>query len=132
MTASILVIDDQPEIRDALAEVLRAVGYRVDTAIDGADGIRVIQRRGYDLIVTDILMPNNDGLEVLAAARRICPRTPVLAISEPHFHGGGLDLLRLASRLGADGTLPKPVQADRLLVVCAELLEACQRRRRIQ
>jgi CheY-like chemotaxis protein len=132
MTASILVIDDQPEVRDALAEVLRSVGYQVDTAIDGADGIKVIGLRGYDLIVTDILMPNRDGLEVLAAARKICPGIAVIAVSDPHFPGGDLDLLRLATRLGADRALPKPVAPDKLLVAAAELLEACQRRRRFQ
>jgi CheY-like chemotaxis protein len=131
MELSILVIDDDPEVRDALAEVLRAAGYQVDTAIDGADGIRVMARRGYDLIVTDILMPNRDGFEVLAEARKICPRTPVLAISEPAFHGG-LDLLRLATKLGASSALGKPVAPDRLLVAAAELLQACQRRHRLQ
>lgn len=105
-----------------LRMILEEAGYEVDDAENGAKGFERIAERTPDLVVTDIIMPEKEGLEVIATLRRDYPRVPIIAIS-----GGGRlgpeDYLDLAGRLGADSVFIKPVDRDDLLHVVSELLE---------
>jgi CheY-like chemotaxis protein len=65
----ILVIDDSPEILTLFSEYLRAEGYEVDTSADGSTGIEMIEKKAYDLILTDMKMPSIDGMKVLEFSR---------------------------------------------------------------
>ena len=121
--ARILVIDDQPEIRRLIRQLLESAGHTVVEASNGAEGLRLQQAGPAEVIITDLFMPEMDGIEVLTALRRLNIRVPVIAIS-----GGGqfgqLDLLRTARRLGAFRSLTKPFALRDLLDASREALAA--------
>jgi DNA-binding response OmpR family regulator len=77
----ILVVDDEPEIRDFIIRALVADGYVVDGAGNGADGLRQLAAHGYELIILDLVMPGTDGRTVLAALHRDRPEQPVIVLS---------------------------------------------------
>lgn len=121
--ASILVIDDNPEFRDILRSHLEANGHRTLLASDGEQGLALLERETVDIVLTDILMPQRDGVEVLREAKRRWPGLPVIAIS-----GGGwikaTELLGMAEKLGADQVLQKPVRRDDLIRAVDDALAA--------
>jgi two-component system chemotaxis response regulator CheY len=110
----ILVIDDDEITRCLIEELLLCAGHQVLVAANGVSGMRLLSKEQPDLVITDILMPDQDGLGLIMAVRRERPAAKIIAIS-----GGGalgsLDLLMSARRLGADDTLTKPVMPDELL-----------------
>ncbi|WP_051694494.1 response regulator [Desulfohalovibrio reitneri] len=102
----VLLVDDDPETLDILEEILEKEGYEVYTASDGKLAMELFTE-AIDLVVTDVLMPHQDGLELVLALRECSPATPVLAIS-----GGGLlyephSCLKMAEKLGVSGVLQK-------------------------
>jgi DNA-binding response OmpR family regulator len=116
----ILIVDDDDALRAALSRTLRANGYEVDQAGDAPEALAVIARITPDLILTDIMMPGGDGVELINAIRGRCPRPGILAMSG-RGSMGALDLLRLAEKLGADLSLNKPFSTDELLLALADL-----------
>ncbi|MBM3225343.1 MAG: response regulator [Candidatus Tectomicrobia bacterium] len=117
----ILLIEDDPLARDMLRQMLERAGYKVVEAEDGRTGIQHFQATAIDLIITDILMPDQDGLETIQELRRLDPDAKIIAIS-----GGGqtglLDLLPIAEKLGAQATLRKPLRRQELLDAVSQLL----------
>jgi CheY-like chemotaxis protein len=106
---TVLVADDDPILREIAAEYLRDAGFSVDLAEDGEAALRAAEAGRYDLVVTDMVMPNLDGIELLRALRSSCPGTPVIAISAG-IAGENADLLlRAAKAVGAVSVLPKPL-----------------------
>ena len=105
--ARILLIDDETSVRVGVGRFLRKVGHEVHDACDGVEALRLAQGLEVDLVVTDINMPEMDGIEVILALAERNPGLPVIAIS-----GGGRMpkelLLASAGVLGAVATLPKP------------------------
>ena len=103
----ILLAEDDPALRRLLAAILEEAGHRVLAVADGEAAAEALQAFTPDLVVTDILMPRRDGLELIRAIRGSRAGTPILAIS-----GGGTsgmdEVLRFARLLGADATLAKP------------------------
>ena len=81
MTASILVVDDEPAIQDILNWALSAEGYRVTTAGNGKEALARVEHEDFDVIVTDIVMPGIDGLEVLERSRVLNPRAAVIVMT---------------------------------------------------
>jgi DNA-binding response OmpR family regulator len=120
--ARILLIEDDEPLRRALAFGLAKAGHAVDVADDGAGGFALFQRSGYDLVVTDIFMPGQEGILTIRQLRAAAPDLKIIAIS-----GGtvadGFDPLVAAGRLGADRTLRKPIRSDELVRTVNELLE---------
>jgi CheY-like chemotaxis protein len=118
---TILVIEDQPEIRSFLAVVLKRAGYLVHLAENGHAGIECLTAELPDLVITDIFMPKNDGLEVIRAARKLKADLPIIAIS-----GGtpmiSRDYLPVASNFGATATLMKPIAPHDLLAAVRQVL----------
>ena len=111
--ARILVIDDEQPIRELLRHVLEKEGHEVVEAQDGKDALRLAEQSPPDLVITDIMMPEQDGLEVIRTLRRESPDLKILAIS-----GGGLlrsRALHVANLLGAFDTLQKPFALDVLI-----------------
>ena len=109
---TILLVDDSESIRAQLAEILSRGGYEVLTAADGKQAIRLLATRRMDMVVTDIFMPEADGLEVLIALKKMPVRPPVIAMSSKT---GSMDMLRSAKMLGAKKILRKPFPPDELL-----------------
>ncbi|MDA0747084.1 MAG: response regulator [bacterium] len=116
--ARILVIDDDYEIRLALRKLLELSGYEVIEAANGHDGARLYSRNPVDLIITDIFMPDKDGVEVLLELRTDYPDIKVIVIS-----GEGRNFLPAAQDFGALRTFPKPFPSQELLQAVKELLE---------
>jgi CheY-like chemotaxis protein len=119
--ARILVIDDEDELRSMLRQMLEHAGHEVAEAVNGAAGIEIYERDAPDLIITDIIMPEKEGVETIIALRRADPALPIIAIS-----GGGrldaTDFLTMAKKLGARHTLTKPFRRDQLLEAVGECL----------
>lgn len=121
MAARILLIDDDPLIREIGAAMLTGAGHSVTTAEDGAAGLQAALQGEFDLLVTDMVMPEADGLDVIRRVRQTQPKMPVIAISS----GGqlGADFyLRLASALGADAVFPKPLRCEPFLALVRHVL----------
>ncbi len=118
--ARILIIDDEDELRSMLRRMLEQAGHQVTEAVNGAEGIKLYEQDRPDLIITDIIMPEKEGVETIIALRRADPDLPIIAIS-----GGGrletTDFLTMARKLGARRTLSKPFRRDQLL----EAVGAC-------
>lgn len=111
-----LVIEDDAIVRALIAEILLTAGFRVYEAEDGADGI--VQARAVlpAVVVTDIFMPVQDGIEVLRHLKREMPGTRVVAVSGGSPRVPLLDMLTVASKLGADAIVAKPFTPAELLV----------------
>jgi DNA-binding NtrC family response regulator len=111
--ARILLADDEPKLRDLFARYLEGLGHDVRTAADGNQVMAALAEAPADLLVTDINMPDMDGIEILAALKKNGSHMPVIAISG----GGYLDknlLLSSAAMLGALLTLEKPFALEEL------------------
>ncbi|MBF0162372.1 MAG: response regulator [Magnetococcales bacterium] len=113
--ARILVVDDDIAIRAFLREVLEADGHQVDEAGDGKQGVLCYQKQPSDLVITDILMPEKDGVELIMELQESFPEIKIIAMSGG---GRGLDAqfsLRIARDFGAIQQLEKPFTRKRVL-----------------
>ena len=118
-TDAILVADDEPGIRESLAEVLRDAGYRVETAADGPEALTALEANDFSLVVTDLRMPGADGLAVLKRAREISPQTIVLIMTAHATVETAVEALRA----GAVDYVLKPVIFEDLLGKVSRALE---------
>ena len=119
----ILVVDDEEQIRSMLTQMLEHEGFEVDTAENGEEGMNLITRHAYDLIITDMIMPIKDGLKLIMELVRDYPDQRILAIS-----GGGAikaeRYLTMAGYLGDDiVTLEKPFKRETLLALVNDQIE---------
>ena len=118
--ATIIVIDDEPGIRGLLRNVLEAAGHVVSDYADGRGAIEQIGRASPDLLITDIFMPEAEGLETIRRVRALQPEVPIIAISGVLSYGH--DYLHIASQFGAAATLEKPFNAAELLAAVERLV----------
>jgi CheY-like chemotaxis protein len=128
---SVLIIDDEPEVSDALRRVLERSGFTVATCMAGPDGLSAFERAPADVVITDIIMPKMHGIDVIKAIRARRPQTRIIAIS-----GGGnfgpleyqpeaittSAYLAAANQAGADAVLTKPFDKAELLETMRRLL----------
>jgi CheY-like chemotaxis protein len=119
--ALVLVIDDEPKMRQMVRRVLSLAGHSVVEADDGAAALRHMQREAPAVVLTDILMPGTEGIETIFEVRRAAPKTRIIAMSGGG-RAGNLDFLRLAERAGADAVLAKPFRAAELTATIDRLL----------
>src|SRR3954447_26577161 len=110
-TARIVVVEDESAIRRGVADLLRASGYEVAEAADGARGLEEAVRLGVDLVLLDLLLPKMDGLDVLAELRKIRPVLPVIILTA---RGTEDDRVR-GLKMGADDYVVKPFSARELV-----------------
>ena len=120
--AVILVIDDDEQIRRIMKWALQKEGHHVVETQDGLQGLALCRHLAVDLIITDILMPRKDGLDLLVEIRGELPDVKVIAMS-----GGGpvmssAGCLHLAADLGANEVLAKPIAKKQLLEVVNRVL----------
>ena len=117
----ILVIDDDALVRTTLARVLRDAGYEIATAEDGMRGMALFRSEQPDLVITDIIMPEQEGIQTITEMRKARPDAKIIAIS-----GSGrfsdADFLKMARSLGAMDTVSKPFDADELLTIVENCL----------
>lgn len=116
----VLVVDDDPGVRDVIRSMLESSGYKVLLAENGKEAMRLLKSERADLILTDLVMPEQEGIETIKALRQQYPESKVIAMSGAF----GGDYLRIAAYLGAHATLAKPIQMDKLLKLVSETLES--------
>lgn len=119
--AHVLIIDDDDAIRTVLAEALTATGHIVRLAADGNIGLRLFRAAPADLVLTDLVMPEKEGLATIMELRREFPGVRIIAMSGGFAHDAGL-YLHLAARLGAVRVLRKPFRIAELTAAIAEVL----------
>lgn len=114
LLAGVLVVDDAPDMRSALQALLRLHGYEVRTAADGAEAVTLQRVRPARLLITDLFMPGQEGMETIALFRREWPAMKIIAVS-----GGGdrtrNSYLPAARMAGADAALRKPFPFSMLI-----------------
>ncbi len=116
--ARILVVDDETHLADGIRENLQAEGYETTVAYDGAAGFRTVEAEAFDLVITDVMMPEMDGLELCSSMRREGIQTPVLFLTvkgEPEHRVRGFEA-------GGDDYLTKPFHLKELLLRVAAIL----------
>ena len=120
--AQILIIDDDESVRRSLGRILEREGYEVLAAEDGARGMRLLEEHRPALVVTDVFMPEMDGIEILMGVREADASIPIVVVS-----GGGqtpaAHVLEDASQLGADAILRKPFERTEVLETVPRLLD---------
>lgn len=116
----ILLVDDEAEVRRALATFLRSLGHDVRTAADGTEAVEALRDGATDLVITDINMPGMDGIEIVTRLRDAASDLPIIVMSGGGLFAKGM-LLDSAEALGADLTLEKPFDLERLRAAVDEL-----------
>jgi CheY-like chemotaxis protein len=123
MPATILVVDDEPGIRDLLCIMLEAAGHATVQAADGIEAPKIIASQAIDVVITDLLMPERDGLEFITEVRKKFPDLKIIAMS-----GGGHiardSYLRIAKNFGAHALLEKPFSQATVLQLVESMLKA--------
>ena len=120
--ARILVIDDDPQVRAMLRQMLERAGYEVVDARDGKEAIKRYHEERVDLVITDLIMPEMEGIETIMELQRDNPDAKIIAIS-----GGGRigpeSYLHIAEQLGALRTFAKPIEREEFLETVEEVLK---------
>lgn len=123
----ILVIDDDTQVRGMLRAVLQDAGYEVIEAEDGNRGLRLFRDNEVHLIITDIIMPDKEGLETIMDVKKESPDVRIIAISGG-ARVGPFSYLTLAEKFGAHRVFSKPLPMQELLEAIEELLHSEDRR----
>jgi DNA-binding response OmpR family regulator len=119
--AKILIIEDDANVRAAIEHGLTKAGHTVLPTANGKEGINALRQGAVDLVVTDLFMPEQEGLETITVLRKQHPTLPVIAIS-----GGNVvskEMLSVARELGAQEVIEKPFGLDRLLAAVGKVLQ---------
>jgi len=121
--AKILIIEDDTALRTVLRDTLRAFGHEVSEADDGNEGLKLFRRTAFDLAITDIVMPEKDGLEFLLELKKLQSSVKVVAMSGGGF-GQPREYLRMAKAFGASVVLEKPFTRNALMAAVEQVLPA--------
>ena len=117
--ARILVIDDEPDMRAILEKILKSAGHEVILAADGREGVERHRTSPADLVITDLYMPNQEGLETIRELRTRFPEVAIIAMSG---RAAALTMLSIAQKFGAIGILHKPFLPDELIAAVGKAL----------
>ncbi|HEY3755248.1 MAG TPA: response regulator [Opitutaceae bacterium] len=118
--ASIVIVDDSRSVRLFLEKALQDSGHRVRSAGSGPEALRLLEAEAAEVLITDIYMPDGDGLELMIALRRRPHPPTVIAMSSNVV--GPKSMLNIAQKLGAKIVLPKPFKAEELLAAIDQAL----------
>ncbi|MBV1906567.1 MAG: response regulator [Pseudomonadales bacterium] len=120
--ANILVIDDDEQILSVVRDMLLIDGHTVELAADGNIAAELFKQKAFDLVITDLIMPEKEGMETIVEIRTLRHDIPIIAMS-----GGGrigtVDYLNTAKYIGADATLAKPFSLTELSKLVSQLLD---------
>jgi two-component system response regulator HydG len=119
---SFLIVDNDPAHARAMTESLERVGYRCDVATSGPDGKRLLEQNTYDVVITDLVMNEVDGMQVLAVAKQLLPEAQIIMVTGHATVTKAVE----AMQLGAYNFLEKPITPNRLRAVAAKAVEAVQ------
>lgn len=122
--ARVLVIDDDKLFVKLMVHALQERGHAVESASDGGVGLRAFEAAPFDVVVCDMLMPGQEGVETIRLLRRHNAAIRILAISSGLRRSPSIDVLQVAARFGADTTLQKPFKLSQLVAAVDELVSA--------
>jgi CheY-like chemotaxis protein len=112
----ILVVDDESDVREAIRALLEQHGYATVSCADGGSALREVERLRPDLVLTDLFMPDVDGIELIGALRALAPEIPIVAMTT-RVKPFTVDYIEIATKLGAFTGLYKPLDCSRLLKI---------------
>lgn len=112
--ATLLLIEDDDVLRRATAAALRQSGHRVETLPDGRGTLERCRKRRFDVVIIDLIMPEQEGLETIRGLRRAGISARIVALCDDGRHANGLCYLQMARLFGADATFAKPLSPPRL------------------
>ena len=119
--SAILLVDDDVHVLDVITEMLKLEGHEVTTAADGREAEAQFRSEPFDMVITDIIMPEQEGLETISKLRDLSAHLPIIAIS-----GGGRNgpdgYLEMARQIGANASLAKPFELNDLVSTVSDLL----------
>ncbi|RLB72430.1 MAG: sigma-54-dependent Fis family transcriptional regulator, partial [Deltaproteobacteria bacterium] len=118
MKKTILIIDDEPDIRQSMSDIFSDEGYNVITAEDGSEALNQLEKETPDLIFLDIWLPDSDGLKLLPGLKKEHPQVPVIMISGH----GTIETAVQATKLGAFDFIEKPLSLDKLVITASNAL----------
>ena len=120
--ANILLVDDEPLVVETLSNAITSKGHTVVTAANGVEGMKKFSEGKYDLVITDIIMPDKEGIELIMEMKRLAPGIKIVAIS-----GGGrtgnVEFLKMATKLGAIASMKKPIRLAEFYAVLSKSLD---------
>lgn len=120
--ARVLVVDDDPQLCQLLTQMLAASGHRVTATQNGDAALVAFHRQGADVVITDILMPQKDGIELISLLKVEAPELKILAVSGGSRHYARHFILDSAQVVGADAILAKPFTRSELIAALDHLL----------
>ena len=120
----VLIVDDHDEMRAMLSRTLTEFGHTTFVAEHGGVALKIAASHPIDLMITDLVMPEKEGIETIMAIRKQYPHIRILAMSGGHQNRNSLPYLELAARLGAHGTLQKPFNISELVAKIDEIIPA--------
>ena len=126
MQKHVLLVDDDQASLEMSRRALEQSDHAVTVASTGVEACRALRAMRFDVVVTDIFMPDLDGLELIRLARIADPKLRIVAMSDYDRHSG-FHVLAIAKQLGADATLQKPIEIEQLLSAVAERPSAASR-----
>ena len=118
----VLIVDDDEAMADVMVMTVERAGYEVALASNGAEALDRVREGSFDLVVSDILMPYMDGLELIPQIRQLLPEARIIAVSGGGRYSDSTMLLTMANDIGADRILPKPFTPTQLTEVMEKLL----------
>lgn len=120
--SKILIIDDDESTRTLLRLIMEEAGYYIVEAEDGNKGIKLFRENTIDLVITDIIMPEKEGIETIIDLRKMCQDIIIIAISASSSHALPYSYLDMAEKFGAQMILDKPINKEKLLTSVKTLL----------
>ncbi|MFO0941343.1 MAG: response regulator [Pirellulales bacterium] len=119
MSTTVLVVDDSATVRQQVATALLQAGFQVFEAADGIQGLNKAKQGGVDCVITDVNMPNMNGIEMVTAIKQdsVCSHLPIVMLTTE----GSKELIAKAKQAGASGWIVKPFKADMLVAAVAKL-----------
>ena len=128
---SVLLIDDDPQLLQLMTAAFARAGYRAYAAANGRVGVQLLAQASPDLIVTDIVMPEKEGIAVIIEVKARAPNAGVIAISGGGAYGRSDSFLQWAAELGADAALAKPFLMSELVATARRVLDRTGARRAV-
>jgi DNA-binding response OmpR family regulator len=120
--ANILLVDDDIPLLEAQSEFLRRAGHTVSTAVNGKKAMNLVAQNDFDLVITDLIMPEKEGLETIAELQRTAPKIKIIATSGGTVRIDAKDSLSMARMFGASLTLAKPFSGQTLIAAITQVL----------
>ena len=120
MGKHILVVDDSTSIRQMVEMTLKKCGYQVTLAVDGLNALEICKEQGFDFVLTDVNMPNMDGITLVKSLRQLerFKRTPIIVLTTE----AGSDVKQKGKDAGATGWMVKPFDPDKLILLVSKVL----------